>query len=152
MRPDEGFAVYISFQKAFAHHQPQIAPRASPRRIGIFIDDVAQIIQPPGVPRLAVRHPGFARLPAFPGTGCEAQNFRFDIAPFQGARENIGAHGGHGDRASAHGARIIEQKGDDRVAEFRVGFHLIGKRLCGVCDDPRQTRRVKIAFFQIEIP
>jgi hypothetical protein len=68
-----------------------------------------------GLPRSARL---LADLPALPGTGGEAENFDLDAATLQRAGENVGAGGGHRDRSAAHGARIVDQQRDHRVAEL----------------------------------
>jgi hypothetical protein len=146
----------FSLSRPFAHHQAEIAPGAPPRRVGALVDDVAQIVEPAGLGGLAVLQPDLARLAALPGAGREAEDLDLDAAAFQRAGENVGAGRGHGDRPAAHGAGIVEQQRDDRVAEGGVALALEGKRREGsghfVDDDPRQARRIEIAFFEIEVP
>src|ERR1700730_13296571 len=69
MRPVQRFAVDVFLEQALAHHQSQILARAPPRRVGGFVDDMPEIVEPSGIGRLARGKPGFARLPAFPGAG-----------------------------------------------------------------------------------
>ena len=152
MRPGQRLAVDILFQKPLAHHQAEIAPRAPPRHVGRLVDDVPEIVQPAGERRLHGLQPGFARMPALPGPGGEAQNLHLDAAPFQGARQNVGATGGDHDRASAHRAGIVEQQRDDRVAELGVALLFEGQRMHGVDDDARQARGIERALVEIEIP
>lgn len=78
MRPHQRFTVDIFLQKAFTHHQAEIAPCAPPRGIRRLVDDVAQIIEATRRSGLAIGQPLFARLPTFPRLGGEAQNFDLD--------------------------------------------------------------------------
>src|SRR5881275_1428306 len=54
-------------QDALAQHQPEIAPSAAPGGVGRLVDDVAQIVEPAGIRRLAGGDPALARLAALPG-------------------------------------------------------------------------------------
>jgi hypothetical protein len=54
MRPFQRLAVDILFQQPFLHHQPKVGPGAPPGRIGGFVDDVAQVVQPSGLLRAAL--------------------------------------------------------------------------------------------------
>ena len=80
MRPLEGLAVDILFEQTFFHHQPKIGSGAAPRGIGAFVDDVAQIIEAARPLRAAFCEPFLTALPAFPCTGCEAQNLNLHAA------------------------------------------------------------------------
>ena len=106
----------------------------------------------PGTGGLAGLEPGFARLPALPGSGGEAENFDLDAAALQGARENVGAGRRDRDRASAHRAGIVDEQSDHRIAELHVLLALEGQRLLRIDDDARQARRVEDALFEIEFP
>src|SRR5581483_11731581 len=96
MRPGERLAVDVFLEQPLAHHQAEVAPRAPPRRIRRLVDDVAEVVEPAGVGRLAGLQPGLARLPAFPGPGREAQYLDFHAAAFERAGKDVGA--GRGDR------------------------------------------------------
>src|SRR6185437_12428249 len=102
MRPVERLAVDVFLEQALAHHQPEILARAPPRRIGRFVDDVAQIVEPAGIGRLTGGEPLLARLAALPGAGGEAEDLDLDAATLERARQNIGAGGSDGDGAPAH--------------------------------------------------
>ena len=91
MRPGERLAVDILLEQAFAHHQPEIAPRPPPRRVGRFVDDVAEIVEPAGEGRLAGIEPLLAGMPALPGAGGEAEDLHLHAAALERAGENIGA-------------------------------------------------------------
>src|SRR6202022_1080131 len=69
MRPDQRLAVDVFLQDALAQHQSEIASGAPPGGVGRFVDDVAQIVEPPRVLRFAGSDPALARLPALPGAG-----------------------------------------------------------------------------------
>ena len=104
MRPGQRFAVDVFLQQAFAHHQPEITPRAPPRAVGGLVDDVAQIVEAPRIGRLACCEPGFARLTTLPGAGGEAEDLDLHTAALQRARQDIGAGCRNGDRTAAHRA------------------------------------------------
>ena len=152
VRPIESFAVDIFLQQTLAHHQPEVLARAAPRRIGRFIDDVAQIIEATGIRRLAGREPVLARLAALPGARGEAKNFNLDAAALKRARKNIRAGGGDGDRSTAHRARIVEQKRNDRISKLGVFFSLERKGMQRIDDDAREARRIELALLEIEFP
>jgi ParB/RepB/Spo0J family partition protein len=65
VRPQERLAVGVLLEDALAQHQPETAPGAPPGCVGGFVDDVAQIVEPPRVRRLAGGDPS-ARAPARP--------------------------------------------------------------------------------------
>ena len=65
MRPEQRLAVDVFLEQAFAHHQAEIAARAAPGLVGLLVDDVAQIVEPPGLRRLAIGEPCLAALPPF---------------------------------------------------------------------------------------
>ena len=152
MRPVEGLAIDVFLQQTLAHHQAEIFPRPPPRRIGAFIDDVAQIIQPPRRCGLARLQPGFPRQAAFPGPSGKAQNFDLDAAALQRAGQNIGACRRHRDWPAAHRPGIVEQQRHHRIAEIHVLLALERQRLLRVDDDARQARRIEHAFFKVELP
>ena len=152
MRPVERLAVDVLLEQALAHHQAEILARAPPRRIGGLVDDVAQVVEPAGIGRLAGREPGLARLPALPGARGEAEDLDLDAAALQRARQDVGAGRRHRDRPAAHRAGIVEQQGHHRVAEGRVLLVLEGERMHRVDDDARQPRRIEHAFLEVEFP
>ena len=126
--------------------------RAPPRRVGRFVNDVTDVVEPAGIGLFALGQPEFARLAAFPGAGGEAENFDLHPAALQRAGENVGAGRGDGDRPSAHRAGIVEQQRHHRIAEIGVLLALERERLLRVDDDARQTRRIEHALFEIEFP
>src|SRR6267378_1934860 len=91
VRPVQRFAVDVFLEQALAHHQPEILARAPPRRVGGLVDDVAEIVEPARIGRLAGGKPGFARLPTLPRPSGEAENFHLDAAALQRPRQNIRA-------------------------------------------------------------
>src|SRR5450631_717406 len=101
MRPIERLAVDVFLEQALAHHQAEILARAPPRRIGRLVDDVAQIVEPAGIGRLAGGEPLLARLPALPGARGEAEDLDLDAAALERACQDVGA--GSGDRNGAIG-------------------------------------------------
>src|SRR5581483_8431719 len=109
MRPVERFAVDVFLEQALAHHQPEILAGAPPWRIRRLVDDVAQVVEPAGIGRLARGKPMLARLPALPRARREAEDLYLHAAALQRARQDVGAGGGDGDRATAHRAGIVEQ-------------------------------------------
>ncbi len=152
MRPGQRLAVDILLQQPLAHHQGERTLGTPPRRIGRLVDDVAQVVEASGPLRLARREPLLARLPALPGARREAEDLHLDAAALQRARQEVGATGRDHDRPAAHRAGIVEQQGDDGVAEFGVALALEGQRVHGVDDDARQARGVERAFLQVEVP
>ena len=152
VRPVERLAVDVLLEQALAHHQPEILARAAPGRVGRLVDDVAQIVEPSRIGRLAGGKPGLARLAALPGPGGEAEDLDLDAAALQRAGEDIGAGRRHRDRTSAHRAGIVEQQRHHGVAEGRVLLLLERQRVQRVHDDARQPRRIEHAFFEIELP
>ena len=120
VRPVERLAVDVLLEQALAHHQAEVLARAPPRRVGRLVDDVAQIVEPAGIGRLAGGEPMLARLPALPGARGEAEDLDLDAAALERARQDVGAGRRHRDRAAAHRAGIVEQQRHHRVAEVRV--------------------------------
>ena len=106
----------------------------------------------PGVGGLAGRQPVLARLAALPGAGGEAEDLDLDAAALQRAGQNVGADRGDRDRAAAHRAGVVDQQGDDGVAELGVLLHLERQRRGRIDDDARQARRIEHAFLEIEVP
>ena len=49
VRPDERLAVDILLQQVLSHHQAKIALRPAPGVIGALVDDVAKVVQAPGL-------------------------------------------------------------------------------------------------------
>src|SRR6516225_5262577 len=131
VRPVQRFAVDVFLQEALAHHQAQLLACPPPWRVGRFVDDVAKIVEPAGIGRLAGRKPGLARLPALPGAGRETENLHFDAATFQRARQDIRAGRSHRDGPPAHRTRIIQEQRHHGVAEGRFLFAHEGKRMIG---------------------
>ncbi len=152
VRPDQRLTVDVFFQQPLAHHQPKIAARAAPRFVGLFVDDVAQVVQSPRILWLAIRQPRLTALPALPRAGGKAEDFGFHPAAFQRARQNIGADRGNADRAAAHRPRIVDQQGDDGVLELDIAFNLVAERRAGRDDHAGQARRIEHAFLHVEIP
>ena len=113
---------------------------------------MAQVVQPAGRRRLASLQPVLAGQAALPGAGGEAEDLGLDRAALERAGENVGANGGHHDRPAAHGAGIVDQDGDHRVAELGVLFLLERQRRGRVDDHPGQPRHVQHPFLQIEGP
>src|SRR6478735_1334727 len=108
--------------------------------------------------RRSLRRPGcgggpiLAALPALPRPRGEAENLGLHAAAFERAREDVGADRGDADRAAAHRAAVVDQQGDDGVAEVGVAFDLVGERLAGRDDDAREPRGVELAFLLVEVP
>src|SRR5439155_18180448 len=109
----ERLAVDVLLGDALAQHQPEAAPGAPPGGVGRLVDDVAQVVEPPRVGRLAGGDPALARLPALPGAGGEAEDLDLDAAALEGAGEDVGAHRRDGDRPAAHRPGIVDQQADD---------------------------------------
>ena len=152
MGPFQRLAIDVFLQKPFLHHQAEVFPRPAPGGVGGLVDDVAQVVQPPGHLRTAVLKPKFAGLAAFPGAGGEAQDLDFDLAAFKRSGQHVGGNRGDRDRPTPHRARIVQQKGDDGVAEFGVFLDLEGQGRGGVGHHPGQPPGVKNAFFAVEFP
>ena len=152
MRPGEGLSVDVFLQQSLAHHQAQIAPGTPPRCFGRLVDDVPEIVQAAGLGWLAGPQPGFARLAALPCPGGEAEDFHLHAATFQRAGQNIRAGSCHGDRAAAHGSRIVQQKGHDGIAKISIPFRLEGQGMQGIDDHAGQASGVENPLLQVEIP
>src|SRR4029450_2350623 len=73
VRPGERLAVNILLKQAFAHHQPEIAPRTPPRCIGRLVDYVTEVVEPPRDRRLERIQALLSRMPALPGGGGEGE-------------------------------------------------------------------------------
>src|SRR5262249_8064223 len=97
MRPDQRLAVDVLLEDALAQHQPEIAPRAPPPRVGGFVDDVPEIVEAARIGRVAGRDPTFAGLPALPRAGRKAEDLDLDAAALQGGGEDVAAHRRDGD-------------------------------------------------------
>ena len=80
----------------------------TPRLVGLFVNDMAQVIQAAGHGLASSGKPIFTCLPTLPSSGGKAQYFRFYPATLQGARHNIGADRGNADRASAHRPAVVD--------------------------------------------
>ena len=152
MRPQQGLAVDVLLQQALAHHQAEVLLGASPGRVGGLVDDVAQIVQTTRIGGFAGGDPSLPALAALPGAGGEAQDLHLDAAALQRARQDVGADGRHHDRPSPHGARVVQQQGDHRVAERALALGLEAERRRRVGDDARQPRGVEHPFFEVEDP
>ena len=152
MRPVERLAVDVLLEQALAHHQREVAAHAPPRRIGGLVDDVAEVVEPARLRRLAGPQPFLARLAALPGARGEAEDLDLDAAALQRARQDVGAGRGDRDRAAAHGAGIVEEQRHDGVAEGGLALLLEGERRERVDDHARQPRRVEDALLEVEIP
>src|SRR3546814_13119746 len=88
---------------------------APPGLVGLLIEDVPEIVEAPRMRRPPFRQPAFARLPALPGPGGEAQYLDLDAAPLERARENVGRNRRDRDRPPPHRSRIVDQQGDDQI-------------------------------------
>ena len=152
MGPFQRLAINIFFQQTFFHHQAQIWTGATPWGIRALIEEVAQVIQTTGLLRASLLQPFFTRLAAFPRTRGKAKDFNLYIAPLKRACQNIRANRRNRNGAPPHGPRIVQQQGNNRVAELRVLFHFEAKRRGWICNDTRQTARVQNTLFQIEQP
>ena len=97
-------------------------------------------------------NPLLAAAAALPGAGREAQDLDLDAAALQGLGQDVRAHGGDADRPAAHGTGIVDQQGDDSVAEFGLVLDLETQRHQGIDDNTGQARRIQNAFFQVELP
>ena len=112
--------------------------------------------------RRSLSRPGLAGLPAAIQRSRDWPPFQARVvkpristltrAALEGARQDVGAHRRDGDRAAAHRARIVDQQGDDGVAEIGLLLPLVGERQDRVGDDARQPRGVEQPFFEIELP
>ena len=152
MRPGERLAVDILLQQALAHHQPEIAARPAPGRVGGLVDDMAEIVEPAGKRRLQRVQPCLARMPALPGARGEAEDLDLDAAALERAGENIGAAGRDHDGPPAHRAGIVEQQRDHGVAELGLALLLEGQGMHRIDDDAGKPRRIEHAFLEVEIP
>src|SRR5580700_11195568 len=83
MRPVQRLPVDVLLEQALAHHQAQILACPPPRRVGGFVDDVPEIVEPAGIGRLAGGKPGFPGLSALPGAGGETEDFHLDAAALE---------------------------------------------------------------------
>src|SRR6476660_3201664 len=90
VRPGERLAVDILLEQAFAHHEPEIAPRPAPRGVGGFVDDVAKVVEPAREGWFACIEPLLARVAALPGAGGEAEDLHLHAAALERAGENVG--------------------------------------------------------------
>src|SRR5690606_14509729 len=57
VRPDQRLAVDVLLEQPLAHHQAEALARAAHRLVGLLVDDVAQVVEPPGLARLARLEP-----------------------------------------------------------------------------------------------
>src|SRR3546814_14835704 len=71
---------------------------------------------------------------------------------FERAHGDVGADRGDADRPPAHRAAVVDEQGDDGVAEVGVVLDLVAQRMTGRDDDPREAGGVELAFLLIEIP
>src|SRR3954452_5293874 len=152
VRPVQRLAVDVFLEQALAHHQPEIFPGATPRRIGGFIDDMPQVVQPSGIGWLAGREPRLARLPALPRPRGKAENLDLDAAALQCPRQNIRAGRCNRNRPPAHRTGIVQQQRHHGVAERRFLFVHERQRMIGIGDHARQPGGIENAFLQIKLP
>ena len=152
VRPHQRLAVDVFLEQPLAHHQAEIAARAAPRLVGLFVEDVAQIVEASGVRGAPVGEPHLAALPALPRAGGEAEDLGLHAAAFERAREDIGADRGDRDRPPAHAARIVDQQRNDRVLELGIAFDLVAERMAGADHHAGQPRGIEHAFFLVEVP
>src|SRR5579884_2656188 len=152
MGPFEGFAVYILLKQSLSQHEAEIFPRPPPGRIGRLVDDVAEIIKPPGRRGLVLPKPSFARLPTLPCSCRKPQDFDLDPAALKSAGQDVGASRRHRDRPAPHRARIVDQQRNHRVPEGRIFLLLERKRLPWIGDNPRQAGRIEEALLEVELP
>ena len=152
VRPQQRFPVDVLLEDALAQHQAQALPGAPPRLVGPLVDDVPEVVETPGVRRLALRQPQLPRLAPFPGPRREAENLDLDSAALQGAGEDVGARRRDADGTPAHGAGIVDQQRHHRVAEIRFLLLLVGQGMQWVGDDARQPGGVEQPFVEVELP
>ena len=113
---------------------------------------MAQIVEPARCRLLAAIEPFLARLATLPVAGGEAQNFDLHAAAFQRARQDVGAHRRDRDRPAAHRSGIVDQQGDDGVAEVGFALALIGLAVERLHHHTGQFGTVQQAFVQVEFP
>jgi len=152
MGPGQGFAVDVLFQDPFAQHQTQVLAGPPPRHIGRLVDDVTQIIEASRCNWLTRLAPETARLAAFPLAGGEAQDFHLHPAALKRARQNVGGHGGDGDRPSPHGAGVVDQQRHHGVTETHFLFALERQGMHGIGDDAGEAARIQQAFLKVKLP
>ena len=111
-----------------------------------------QVVQPAGIARLAVLHPFFAALAAFPGAGGEAQHLDLDGAALQRAGQDVAAHRRHRDRPAAHRPGVVDQQAHDGVAKFHVEFAFVGQRLQRVDHNPGEAAGIQHPLVEVELP
>ena len=150
--PDEGFAVDIFLKQPFLEHQAEIFAAAAHGRLRGFINDVTDVIEPAGIFGAAALLPEIAGLAAFPGAGGKAEDFGLEVTTLQRLGDDIGGHGGNRDGPAAHGAGIVDQDGEDRVAEGHDLFLLEGQGHVRIGDDAGKAGGVEIAFLHVELP
>ena len=152
VRPEQRFAVDIFLEQPFTHHQPEVALGVAPRLVGLFVDDVAQVIEPPGHCGPPRRQPILTRLSAFPGARSEAQNLGFNAATFEGAGQDVGADRGNRNRSSTHRPAIVDQQRHYSIAEIGFAFDLVAERTARRHHNPSQPRGVEHPLFLVESP
>ena len=152
VRPVQRLAVDVLLEQALAHHQAEVAPRASPRRVRRLIDNVANVVEAARIGFLALIEPELAGLTALPGAGGEAEDLDLHAAALQRAGENVGAGRSHRDRPPAHGTGIIDQKCDHRIAEIGVLFAFERERLLRINHNAGEAGGVKLPLLKIKFP
>ena len=152
MRPFQRLAVDVFLEQALFHHQAQIGAHPPPGRIGTFVDDMAQVIEPSGLGGPPFGQPFLAALAALPRPGGKAQDLDLDLTAFQRAGKNIGADRGDGNRPAAHRAGIVQEQRHHSVAEFGVLLDLEGQGRGRVRHHAGQPSGVQDALFLVELP
>ena len=152
MGPQQRLAVDVFLQQVFAQHQAEVSPGPPPRDLGALVDDMAQLVEPPGVRWPSCRQPAVSRPSAAPAAGREAEDLGFDPAALQRLPENLRTDRRHGDGIPAHGSGVVDQQRDRRIDEAGFRFLLEGKRFQRIDDHPGQTARIQQAFLEVELP
>ena len=111
-----------------------------------------RVVQTTGVSRSAGALPVLRRVAALPTARGETQNLAGHATTLQSCRNHFARQKRDLDRLAAHGAGIVDQDHDRRVAKFRFHFLLVCAGEARIDHHAIEARRVHQALVEIKGP